>query len=263
MRLPIGRIALALSLALLPSRIHAQTQSRTWTMCSDDLFAACNSIMLTTAPELDSTGVRIGTFVGLAFQNLQGGSPLDQSNARTLSRFGIGGNYIGGPTDASDGYSFDGIFIGSGAGGGPAPGGREVLGFEVFAPGGWASLYDQLDFAGVQGCDADPTWDPDTNPGGIGRGRPAYTTCGSDAWISFEGAHVHSWIDADQMTDASLGWSGVDGSLSTDCATPSNRCMITTSVTPEPTTLLLAGTGFMVVLAAVRRRKDRGVIDEA
>jgi PEP-CTERM motif-containing protein len=251
----LARIAFAIGLVASATALSAQTQSRSWTMCSDDLFSECNSIRLTTTAA-DSAGIRVGTYVGLAFQNLQGSSPLDNSDARTIWKFSISGNYIGGPTDASDPSTPSAIFIGDGAGGGPPNGERDVLGFEVFAPGGYATLYDQVEFAGVQGCDADPTWDFAANAGGIGAGRPPYSTCGPDAWVSFPVFNrILPWIDADQMTDATLGGTGVDGAFFTECAGNSSHCVVTTSATPEPATIVLVGTGLFGVLAGRKRRR--------
>ena len=266
MRVQLVRIALAVVLTASASDLFAQTESRTWTMCSVDLYHACNSIMLTTTPDMED-GVRVGTFLTLGFQNLQGFAPLDNSDARTIWGFSILGNYIGGPTDASDPSTPSATFIGSGAGGGPPNGERDVMNFEVFAPGAYATLYDQDIFLGVQGCDPDPTW-PDAAEGEVATsGRPPYFTCGPDSWISFSIFHpILPWIDASEMTNAMISGTGVDGAFSTECSGNSAQCKVTTSVatsvTPEPASIILVGTGLLLVAAgATRRRRKHGPVE--
>jgi hypothetical protein len=121
-------------------------------------------------------------------------------------------------------------------------------------------LYDQDEFVGVQGCDPDPT--RLASVPGTG-GRPGYFTCGPDAWVSFPIFNpIPPWIDADQMTTAMIGGTGIDGAFSMECSGNSPQCVVTSSATPEPATMILVGSGlFSLAAGGARRRRKRNAAE--
>jgi hypothetical protein len=255
----LGVVAGFASVAALAAAPSAGAQTRNWdgdaAACNAGSFQACMSVQVSlTQDVLFPNSQYDGTTVTMRVQNLQSAS-------------GLGGPfYIPGWLMLSGLLFTDDVFYESGVAGGPAglEGGAGTVnlttpgtGRWVFAGGpstdGWLQRQAQPDDRGyvIGGCQPlEPSFFP-TSPN-----VPRYpyetgyfTTCGDDAAVVFS----FTTREFNFTDNTSFGILGSEYNLGV--CTSGLDCP--TTVTPEPATMLLLGSGLAAIGGWSRRRRQR------
>ena len=243
MSLPQSMVALLSALFLFPTAISAQTQFRSWETCSVGTIRACNSVFISTTPVI-SGSTRTGTSWVIRLANLQGTNPLDNTGGSVI--MGASWNYVtrdGSDPRTSANPGVFGTLVGAGASG---------SGFWE-----WESQSMPLPFFSyissifknpIQGCDAANI--------SFGSFPASLRTCGVDAFIQFAFT-TPTILDAEYFEAGFIGNVGVDGNNYQCDLFGNDGCVIESTVTPEPATMVLVGTGLLGLGGWSRRRRLR------
>jgi hypothetical protein len=239
-------VLLVSALSLSPSAILAQTQFRSWKTCSVGTIRACNSVFLSTTPML-SGSTRTGTSWIIRLQNLQGTNPLDNTGGAVI--MSAGWNYVtrdGSDPRTSGNPGVNGTPVGTGASG---SGFWEWESQSMLLP--FFSYNTSIFKNPIQGCDVANI--------PFGSFPASFRTCGTDAMIEFAFS-TPTILDAESFEGGSITNVGVDGNSYRCDFYGSDGCVLESTVTPEPATMLLVGTGLAGLGGWSRRRRRRSAI---
>lgn len=233
------------TLGLIPAVANAEdpatVYTRSWTMCSAGAIRSCHSVTLQTQGTFSGT-TRVGTSVVLSLRNLQGQNAVDNMAWSTLTAVRI---YRSGALGTTASTSTTPSLAGGATG----------------TPTGWNWSTDP----------ANTTWGIlrllSTSTGRIGgcataTGAAMYT-CPGSVVFSIASSQI---FNADQFSELRMDWAGPSGSG--NCASENIRnqaqalcdlenTSVTTTVTPEPITMALLGTGLLGVGGARLRRRSK------
>lgn len=236
-------VAALLALVVPVVRAPAQTEARSWQTCSLGAIRACNSLFISTTPVFQNF-LRVGTNVFVSIQNLQGTNPLDNTGGSALESFLLQYPQDGPPTGfADDGGPTQGIPTGPGASG------SGTWGFEAQVTDSYSYYAGTpwLPELPIKGCD-------DVSSLGLDPGILA--TCGPQARITFS-RFTNVWVDAGLFNAGSISTGGVRGGGSCDLFSGAGGCVLATTATPEPGTLMMLGSGLCLFAGVARRRRKR------
>jgi hypothetical protein len=243
----LGLGVLTAAFTMVPSVAKADLYTRSWYLCASATLKSCHSVQLQT----HSNGS--GTFVKVTLRNLQGqGDPNDTSawSALHLLRF-YGSGFTVAAADVAGGSAAPWLWNFTQATGEP----------------GVLRLNGNSPWAGVGGC---------TDPSAGGSPTPVLLTCGSDIIFSFStttiwnasqiaGMYLRVNIGSSATTTANTQKAcQTDLTVYTPGSVPNGCTDIAasaTSVTPEPITIALLGSGLLGIGGARMRRKKKDEAD--
>lgn len=232
---------LALASAIGASALRADFKDFS-NYCSTGSIRACASVQVYTA--LNGSG---GTDVVLLVRNLQGsGYGIDNTGGSVITRIGLVAPSISGASGLQ--VQSSNVPVGSPSGfwnlSNPGRLGGPIELTAGITPGSTAG--------GIIGCDSPASGLPGSY----------FNTCGSNDWVVFYFTTTNAW----SANDAQVAWLtqqfGVNGGgleCDTNGGSPGRESCV--SVTPEPITMLLLGSGLAGVggVGVVRRRRGKDV----
>lgn len=240
-------LAATAALTLAPS-VASATGLRSWTACTSGSVYTCNSISIATTAIMSGT-TRIGTAVVVNLHNLQGqlGGGNELWSALNTVRFYVQ-NRFATPSTFGTTTTLGGGATGTGSWG-------AVTLSQFVGNGTWGVLRLQRSTAtsGVGGC-----------TGGSGPVAPTLFTCssGSAVALSFTMAeNFDAWETTMFMqSNVTNGVTATQGCYSSDAPSATfNECanITETTVTPEPLSIALLGTGLLGLGGAHLRRRNK------
>lgn len=234
------------ALTLIPAVANAAEDpatvyTRSWTTCSAGAVRSCHSVTLMTQGNFSGT-TRVGTSVVLTVRNLQGSHAADNMAWSALSavRMYRSGILAAGTAAATPSLS------------GGATGTTSAWTWGTGGSGAWGNIRVLAGTTNrIGGCAA----------GGTGN---SMWTCPGQVVFSISSSEI---FNADQFSELHLTWGGSPsaGSCTTDqtrAGTALALCdpqqtTMTTTVTPEPITMALLGTGLLGIGGARLRRRSK------
>jgi hypothetical protein len=232
------------AIVAFPSSTSAQTEMVGWTRCTTGAFQSCQSLQLSTVA-IFSGATRVGTDVTITMHNLSGQSPDDNTAWSGLEDVGFFSPSVAGIPFLSTiaPLSLSGGAVGT------AAWQMIIVADRVFAI--------QTSSSGlVGGC----------TPGAFGSLSTSVLTCGPQATASLSGTFAVN-LDASSYTSYSFSAFGqpagspyhYEGACTVFSSGEPGPCFSSSpdTPTPEPATLALVATGFLVLGAGPlwRRRK--------
>jgi hypothetical protein len=215
--------------------------------CTTGGVKTCASVQVETQAIMGG-----GTQVFLRVRNLQGTSLFDSTAGSLLTKIGLITPHIEGAGNLV--VSTQGAAVGAGDPAGlwniqNSPGPGNIGGVVEFSAG--ASNNKN---GAILGCD----------PSNANNVTTFFRTCdstGNTGWVVFSFTTTNSW----NATDAQIAFkvqSVGPQDYSLECRTDNGSCVTTTTVTPEPLSMILMGSG-LAGIAAVhrRRRREDGLVD--
>jgi hypothetical protein len=235
------------ALGFVPAVANAESPTtvytRSWTTCSAGAVRSCHSVSLQTQGTYSGT-TRVGTSVVLRVRNLQGQNPVDN-----MAWSALNGVRLFRPGVLAVGTAPSTAVLAGGATGTPA-----TWTWGTGGSGGWGNVRVLANGTNrLGGCATGST--------------NSMWTCPGEVVFSISSALI---FNANEFSELYLTWNGPNGAgdCTTDptrtanTATPRPVCdlentTITTTVTPEPITMALLGTGLLGVGGARLRRRSK------